>query len=137
MTTRAKLSGTTAAIAQIVLPSRDLEEAERFYVDQLGLSLLFRMPNVVALDAGGIRILLAHKEGHSAAPDSVLPYFRSCDVDKDHPRLVAAGAEDRGPPHCIASFDGIEVWIGLIADPSGNVVGLMEERICKRANRSP
>jgi predicted enzyme related to lactoylglutathione lyase len=42
--------------------------------------------------------------------------------------MIAAGAADGGAPHRIADLGGRAVWIAFILDPSGNRIGLIEER---------
>ena len=47
-----------AAIAQVILPSHDLDRSLHFYRDQLGMKLLFRVPGAVFFDASGMRLRL-------------------------------------------------------------------------------
>ena len=121
-----KVSGK---IAQIAIAARDLDESAFFYVDQLGLEREFAAPNVVSLRSDAIRVLLTHQSGHQAAEHGgIIPYFDSKDIEAVYAGLIAAGAPDRGRPHCIANLPHVDVWIAFVADPSGNLVGLIEER---------
>lgn len=128
--------GTVEArkLVQLVIPVADLVAARNFYVDVLGLQLLFEAPNVTALAAGEVRILLAESSG-AGGPAGILPYFGTSDIEATHRRIIADHGPEAGPPHRIATLGDTEVWISQLSDPNGNILGLLEERPLTHGSR--
>ena len=115
-------------VAQLLVPCKDLESAEAFYGGLLGLGKEFAAPNVVAMDAGGMRLLLAHSPSADGKTGGIVPYVAVDDIAETHTSLVKAGAVDGGAPHKVADLEKREIWIAFVDDPTGNRIGLIEER---------
>lgn len=114
----------TARLAQVAVATRDLDASERFYTEQLGLRFLFRKPNIVALGAGDVRLLLsASPDVQAPSPPGVMFYLEAVPIEAVHARIGGGSA-----PTCVAQMNGVEIWIATVLDPSGIPVGLIEQR---------
>ncbi len=54
-----------STIGQISVTVKDLDRAVTFYRDQLGMQLLFRVPNMAFFDCSGVRLMLSIPEEQS------------------------------------------------------------------------
>ena len=115
-------------IAQIVVPTRELDLAKSFYKDVIGLTHLFDAPNVCAFKVDDIRLLLTAQPNYAPPPSGVVFYFSTQDIMARHLAWIERGARDGGAPQCIARLGVVEIWIAFVLDPSGNTLGLIEER---------
>lgn len=114
-------------IGQIAIRARDLDRAVAFYRDTLGLTFLFRAPNLAFFDCGGVRLMLGTPENtESDHPGSVL-YFNVADIRRAFADLVKRGATSVAEPHLIARLPDREVWMGFFRDSEENLMALMSE----------
>jgi methylmalonyl-CoA/ethylmalonyl-CoA epimerase len=136
---RAKNVGSVASpdvrvegVHQVALRVEDLDRAEAFYRDVVGLRRLARFdpPGLVFFDAGGLRLLL-----EAGAPASLL-YLRVDDLDAAWAELTAAGVQAEQEPHTIHRDEdgtfgppGNEERMAFFRDSEGNLVGLVEQRL--------
>lgn len=114
------------SIGQVSLSIRDVERAERFYRDTLGLPHLFTFGDLVFFDAGGVRIYLHRKEEQDWRPGSIL-YFLVEDVQAAWAALGSAGVQQSAAPQLIYTDDetGDEEWMAFFEDSEGNALALM------------
>ena len=120
---------TAAGLGQIAVTVGDVGVALAFYRDVLGLPLLFSAgPDLVFLDAGGVRLMLSTPQGAGTVGHNSVLYFRVTDIEATHRAIVARGAVDERAPQFTARMPDHELWIGFVRDPDGNLVGLMEEK---------
>jgi catechol 2,3-dioxygenase-like lactoylglutathione lyase family enzyme len=115
-------------LGQVAVTVTDLDRSVAFYRDVLGLALLFTVPGqrMAFLDGLGVRLYLDEAEGpHTSRP---ILYWRVDDLDAAHRAVAAAGAPVESPPHLVHRSDTGELWMAFVADPDGNLVGLMHER---------
>lgn len=117
---------------QIALHADDLDRAEAFYRDVLGLPFLarFEPPGLLFFDLGGTRLLL---EGNAT---SAVLYVEVADIDEAVARLTSAGVEFVGEPHRIHRDDdgtfgppGNEEWMAFFHDSEQNLLALVERRL--------
>jgi catechol 2,3-dioxygenase-like lactoylglutathione lyase family enzyme len=122
-----KINGLT----QIAQGAKDLDRAEAFYRDQLGLPFIARFdpPGLVFFDLGGPRLLLEVGDG------SALLYLDVDDLDARYAELQANGVTCVGDPHVIHRDDagtfgpaGHEIWMAFFRDSEDNLVALTESR---------
>ena len=110
-------------IDQVWLDCKDLEEAERFYSNLLGLAKTGEVPGqMLFFDCGGTNLLLGKRD--EIRPNSIL-YFnigdKESDIQSAYNQLKKAGAWVGDSPHCIAeNWNGYDVWTAFFKDPSGN-----------------
>ena len=116
-------------IRQIAVTVGNVDVALGFYRDILGLGFLFHAgPELVFLDAGGVRIMLSTPQGAGAVGANSVLYFQVSDIGATQAALVARGAVEERAPQLTARMPDHELWIGFLRDPDGNLVGILEER---------
>jgi methylmalonyl-CoA/ethylmalonyl-CoA epimerase len=112
-------------IAQIANWVSDVDAAEAFYEQTLGLKKLFRPgPDMVFFDCGGTRLYL-HK---AAKPEDIakasLLYLQCEDIAVTAAELKRRGAEFIDAPHLIAEMPSHDLWLTFLKDPDGHLIGL-------------
>lgn len=113
-------------IGQIHIAVRDVERAQSFYRDVLGLRFLFAFPGMAFFDCGGVRLYLAKADKPDFDQTSIL-YYRVPDI-----RAAALELEQRGvtfiePPRRVHQDEHHELWLASFHDSEGNTVSLMSE----------
>ena len=112
-------------IGQVSLSIRDVDRAERFYGQVLGLPHLFTFGDLAFFDAGGTRLYLHRKDAGEWQPASIV-YFRVADIHAAQEQLSARGCPFTGAPHRIHTHeDGSEEWMTFFEDGEGNTLALM------------
>ena len=117
---------------QVALHVEDMDRAEAFYGEVLGLRRVARFdpPGLLFFDLGNVRLLL-----EAGAPPSLL-YLEVPDIDEAWAELGAKGVTLEAGPHVIFTDDagtfgpaGADVWMAFFRDSEGNLVGLEETRL--------
>jgi methylmalonyl-CoA/ethylmalonyl-CoA epimerase len=117
---------------QVALHVEDMDRAEAFYGEVLGLRKVARFdpPGLLFFDLGNVRLLL-----EAGAPPSLL-YLEVPDIDEAWDELGAKGVTLEDGPHVIFTDEagtfgpaGAEVWMAFFRDSEGNLVGLEETRL--------
>lgn len=116
-----------------VLVSTDLERAQRFYEDKVGLKLAPEtIKNHLVFDCGNGTTLLIYGRPHPNHADHTQVRFWSADIDKDVAELVQNGVEFeeydtetfRTVNHVVTSAGiGRSAWF---KDPDGNTIALFQ-----------
>ena len=78
-------------VGQIAVAVKDVQRAEAFYRDVLGLKHLFSFPGMTFFDCGGVRLFLSKPEKPEFDKTPVI-YYRVASVDAAYARLQARGA---------------------------------------------
>jgi methylmalonyl-CoA/ethylmalonyl-CoA epimerase len=115
---------TANRIAQVALNVSDVDAAERFYRDAVGLRHLFRFGDLTFFDCAGTRLLL-EKSAHPSTGSTL--YFACPDIALSVAALTARGITFTGPPHLIARMEDHDLWMAFFQDPDGNSLALMQE----------
>jgi predicted enzyme related to lactoylglutathione lyase len=116
-------------IGQIAFVVSDVAKAKRFYVDALGLKLLFDAgPNLAFVAAGTVRLMLTTPQGAGEVGKNSILYFKTSNIEEAFKTIVARGGVAERGPLMTARMPDHELWIASVRDPDGNLVGLMEER---------
>ena len=92
-------TASTSGVGQVLMAVDDVDRQVDFYVDQLGLALLFRVPgtDMAFFDAGAFRLYV--DRWYEGAPVSrPVLYFTVPSVPEAHDALVAAGVVEADPP---------------------------------------
>lgn len=119
---------------QVALRVADLDAAERFYRDVLGVRFVARFdpPGLLFFDFDGVRLLL--EAGEPTGGRAVL-YLRVADIDAACTELAAKGVRFDSKPHAIHRDDdgtfgpaGEAEWMAFFEDPSGNTLALATRR---------
>ena len=114
-------------IAQLAMPVTNLERAIAFYRDQLGLNLLFQVPNLAFFDCGGVRLMLDASPASAEHRGSII-YFKVPDANIAHDGLVAGGVTFEVAPHLVAKMPESEIWMAFFRDPDRNLLAIMAEK---------
>jgi|SRR5436190_618891 len=116
-----------AQIGQIAVNVHDLDRAVTFYQQTLGMTLLFRVPNLAFFDCGGVRLMLAPPEKPEFDHPASVIYYNVADLPAVHSALAARQVEFEAAPHLIARMPDHELWMAFLRDSEGNMLGLMSE----------
>jgi methylmalonyl-CoA/ethylmalonyl-CoA epimerase len=114
-------------IGQIALPVADLDRAEAFYQNTLGLRRLYRHGDLTFFDCAGVRLLLEKAHDRAAVGHGSPIYFTCADIALTVRELQQRGVEFAGPPHRIAKMDDHDLWMAFFEDPDGHTLALMQE----------
>jgi len=119
-----------SAIDQVALGCTDLNEAERFYREVLGLPLADEVPGMAKLFGCAGTNLIVFK-GETVAPASIV-YFRiegvAGRIEDAVAKLKAANVTIEKEPQCVArNWHGRDVWLAFFRDPFGNMLGLKSD----------
>jgi methylmalonyl-CoA/ethylmalonyl-CoA epimerase len=112
-------------IAQIALPVANVDRAEAFYENVVGLRKLYRFGDLTFFDCAGVRLLLEKANG-PIAPQGCI-YFRCADIALAVSELKKRGAAFTSTPHLIAKMDDHDLWMAFFTDPDGHTLALMQE----------
>jgi methylmalonyl-CoA/ethylmalonyl-CoA epimerase len=113
-------------IGQISRSVKDIEQAETWYREVLGLTHLYTYGTLAFFDCGGVRLFLSQAQS-DPGPESIL-YLRVADIQKAHQDLQARGVEFINSPHMIHRHsDGTEEWMAFFKDPEGRPLAIMSE----------
>ena len=111
-----------AEISTIIYPVKDLASAKELYGRLLGAEPAMDEPYYVQFNVGGQQIGL-DPHGHSKGMTGAVPYVPVDDIQAALTRLRETGAEERQAPTDV----GGGRLIALVADPDGNITGLMQD----------
>jgi len=114
-------------IGQIALAVRDVDRAEAFYQNTLGLRRLYRFGDLTFFDCAGVRLLL-EKAGEPGAVNHASPiYFFCADIALTVRELQQQGVVFDASPHLVAAMDDHDLWMAFFRDPDGHTLALMQE----------
>jgi DNA-binding CsgD family transcriptional regulator/catechol 2,3-dioxygenase-like lactoylglutathione lyase family enzyme len=113
-------------ISQISRTVRNIQEAQRWYREVLGLKHLYSFGNLSFFDCDGIRLFLSEAEDADGA-ESIL-YFNVPDIRAGYSALMQRGVEFLGAPHMIHRHpDGTEEWMAAFKDNEGRPLALLSQ----------
>jgi methylmalonyl-CoA/ethylmalonyl-CoA epimerase len=114
-------------IGQIALAVSDVDRAEAFYRDALGLRELYRFGDLTFFDCAGVRLMLEKAEAPESIAKSSVIYFRCADIALATRELTKRGVVFQSKPHLIAKMDDHDLWMAFFTDPDGHTLALMQE----------
>lgn len=100
----------------------DLAAARAWYTAAFGVAPYFDEPFYVGFEIGGYELGLHPAKPGTVTGDSVVAYWGVPEIGAAHAALVARGAVPRDP---IAEVGG-DIKVAALADPWGNVIGIIE-----------
>jgi methylmalonyl-CoA/ethylmalonyl-CoA epimerase len=127
-------NGTSAAttqvhldeIVQIAVTVSDLARSKDFYQNVLGIKFLFDAGPMSFFQCGKIRFAIGTSSKPSSASGTIV-YFRVPDIRETYAQLAARGVEFAEKPALIAKMADHDLWLAILRDPDGNLIGLMSE----------
>jgi methylmalonyl-CoA/ethylmalonyl-CoA epimerase len=114
-------------IGQIALTTANVDRAEKFYEDALGLRKLFRFGTLVFFDCAGLRLMIAQSDDKEAIAKASPLYFRCADIELAVRELKARGVGFVDEPHRIAEMEDHDLWMAFFRDPDEHLMALMQE----------
>jgi catechol 2,3-dioxygenase-like lactoylglutathione lyase family enzyme len=115
------------ALGQVALSAADVDRAERFYGDVLGLRKLYRFGDLVFFDCAGVRLMVEKARDHGSVKQASTLYFRCADIALAARTLKDKGVAFREEPHRIAPMEDHDLWMAFFEDPDGHLLALMME----------
>ena len=115
------------AIGQVALPVRDVDRAEAFYGEVLGLRKLFRFGDLTFFDCAGVRLLLEKARDSDRMASGGTIYFRCADLALGVRELTGRGVSFEQPPTLVARMDDHDLWMAFFRDPDGHSLALLQE----------
>ena len=113
-------------IGQVSLSVDNIDTAEKFYGEGLGLRKLYRFGNLTFFDCSGVRLFIEATETKPLPKSSVL-YFRTPDITVSMRELKSRGISFIEGPSLIAPMEDHDLWMAFFTDPAGNTLALMQE----------
>lgn len=114
-------------IGQIGLGVTDLDRAESFYADSLGLRKFYRFGDLLFFDCAGVRLFLEKVADPAQTAAGSPIYFRCADIALAVRDLKARSVAFVSEPHLIAKMDDHDLWMAFFVDPDGHELALMQE----------
>jgi DNA-binding CsgD family transcriptional regulator/predicted enzyme related to lactoylglutathione lyase len=115
-------------IGQVALTVSNLETAEPFYRDSLGLKHMFTFGNLAFFDCHGTRLFLTAATDEEHSRNHSVVYFQVPDINHAYDSLRARDVPFDGAPHMIhKAEDGTEEWMAFFRDPDGNMLAIMSQ----------
>lgn len=115
-------------LGQLAVHVSDIERAEKFYREVLGLKPLFQFGELAFFDCDGVRLMLEGGHDATAKREDFCIYFKVEGIDATVAGLRTRGVYFEREPHLIARMPDHELWMVFLHDPDGNPLALMEER---------
>ena len=105
----------------VIYNAPDLARMKAWYSDAFGIAPYFDEPFYVGFDVGGYELGLDPNGGHTGAGGATA-YWGVANLDAALAHVTARG----GVPVAPAQDVGEGIRVATIADPAGNVIGLIE-----------
>ena len=114
-------------LGQVALTVADVDRAEAFYRDTLGLRHLYRYGKLTFFDCQGVRLMIeqVNEAGHINHASPL--YFTVADITLAVRELTARGAAFIDAPHLIARMPDHDLWMAFFNDPDGHLLAVMQE----------
>jgi methylmalonyl-CoA/ethylmalonyl-CoA epimerase len=114
-------------IGQIALAVANVDRAEAFYGQTLGLRKLYRFGDLTFFDCAGVRLMLEKADAPEDIAKSSVIYFRCADIALAVRELEQRGVTFSHKPQLIAKMDDHDLWMAFFTDPDGHTLALMHE----------
>jgi methylmalonyl-CoA/ethylmalonyl-CoA epimerase len=114
-------------IGQIALAVANVDRAEAFYGQTLGLRKLYRFGDLTFFDCAGVRLMLEKADAPENIAKSSVIYFRCADIALAVRELEQRGVAFSHKPQLIAKMDDHDLWMAFFTDPDGHTLALMQE----------
>jgi methylmalonyl-CoA/ethylmalonyl-CoA epimerase len=114
-------------IGQIALAVGDVDRAETFFGEKLGLRKLYRFGDLSFFDCAGVRLMLEKAHNADEIQRSSVIYYRCADIALAVGELQARGVSFTEKPHLIAKMEDHDLWMAFFKDPDGHTLAVMQE----------
>jgi predicted enzyme related to lactoylglutathione lyase len=116
--------GTTMflGLRTVIYHAPDLDAAKKWYATAFGTKPYFDEPFYVGFEIGGFELGLDPEVGGVAVGNNAVAYWGVADIGDAYRHLLECGATPREPVKEV----GGDIKVATIADPFGNVIGLIQ-----------
>jgi predicted enzyme related to lactoylglutathione lyase len=114
-------------IGQIAVTVHDLNSAEKFYREKLGMKFMYRFPNLVFFDCGGVRLMLGLPENPEQDHPGSIIYFKVQDLIEAYSHFKKNLVEIIQEPQQVAKTGSVIIKMMFIKDPDNNPIGVYSE----------
>ena len=106
----------------VIYHAPDLAAAKSWYTAAFGVSPYFDEPFYVGFEIGGFELGLNPDTTGVSAGNNAVAYWGVANIDDAYGRLLAVGARPQDPVRDV----GGDIKVATVADPFGNVIGLIQ-----------
>lgn len=106
----------------VIYSAPDLAKAKAWYAVAFGVAPYFDEPFYVGFEIGGFELGLDPDVSRVKVGNNAVAYWGVADIVEAHGRLLDRGAEAREPVKDV----GGDIKVATVADPFGNVIGLIQ-----------
>ena|SRR5688572_624906 len=106
----------------VIYHAPDLAAAKAWYEAAFGVPPYFDEPFYVGFEIGGFELGLNPDTSGVEVGNNAVAYWGVADIDEAYGRLLERGARPREPVRDV----GGDIKVATIADPFGNVIGLIQ-----------
>jgi catechol 2,3-dioxygenase-like lactoylglutathione lyase family enzyme len=106
----------------VIYAVADLEKAKAWYTQALGQEPYFAQPYYVGFNVGGFELGLDPDVDGVKTGNNAVAYWGVADAREAHARLLGLGAREQSPVRDV----GEGILVGTVADPFGNVLGIIQ-----------
>jgi predicted enzyme related to lactoylglutathione lyase len=106
----------------VIYHAPDLAAAKAWYSAAFGVAPYFDQPFYVGFEIGGFELGLDPDTSAVTVGNNAVAYWGVADIDDAYGRLLASGARPRDPVREV----GGDIKVATVADPFGNVIGLIQ-----------
>jgi len=100
----------------------DLPAAAEWYSNALGIKPYFNEPFYVGFNVGGFELGLHPQQNAVGCGENVETYWGVDDIQVTFAQLWACGATAHEQPTNV----GEEIWVAMLKDPWGNILGIIQ-----------
>jgi predicted enzyme related to lactoylglutathione lyase len=106
----------------VIYQAPDLAAAKAWYAAAFGVTPYFDEPFYVGFEIGGFELGLDPDASGINVGNNAVAYWGVADIDTAYRRLIGCGAE---PRDAVKEVGG-DIKVATVADPFGNVIGLIQ-----------
>jgi predicted enzyme related to lactoylglutathione lyase len=106
----------------VIYHAADLAAAKAWYAEAFGVTPYFDEPFYVGFEIGGFELGLDPDTRGVHVGNNAVAYWGVADIDHAYGRLLDRGAE---PREAVKDVGG-DIKVATVADPFGNVIGLIQ-----------
>jgi len=106
----------------VIYHAPDLQKAKAWYTAAFGIAPYFDQPFYVGFQVGGFELGLDPDVDGVRVGNNAVAYWGVDDIDAAYARMLEGGASARQP----VSEVGGDIKVASVADPFGNVIGLIQ-----------
>jgi methylmalonyl-CoA/ethylmalonyl-CoA epimerase len=114
-------------VGQVAMSVADIDRAEAFYEQTLGLRKLYRFGDLAFFDCAGLRLMIGKAEDPADVARASTLYFRCADIALAVAELTRRGVSFVDAPHLIAPMEDHDLWMAFFRDPDDHLLALMQE----------